>query len=146
MRGNPPRRGLPLLIRLARQEADACRGELARVLAHVTELREALARHDRRAEAEARVVAADAGLRAAYPGWLLRDARHRSELVVRLDAAEREEARRRDALREAFAATKRLELVAAADEADTTRSAARRAQAAAEERAGLRGGFGGAED
>ena len=134
---DPAHRGLPLLIRLARQAADERRGEVARAEALVAEVRAALDRHERRVEAEGRA-AVDPGARAAYPGWIRHAARYRADLATQLERAEREEARRRDALRDAFAATKRLELAAAGAEAETVRCAARRAQAVAEEQAGLR--------
>jgi hypothetical protein len=133
----PTRSGLPLLIRLARQTADERRGQLARAQVLVAELREALAGHERQVEAEGRAAADGPGARAAYPGWVMRAARRRAELAAGLDRAEREEARRREALGEAFAAAKRLELAAGAAEAAAARSAARRAQATAEEQAAL---------
>src|SRR5579871_4799898 len=104
------RRGLPLLVRLAQQDTDERRGDLAEVARASAEATKALSDHDATAAAEANRALADPDALAALASWGPHAARHRGPLSNRAAELDRGESNAREALREAVARTKRLEL------------------------------------
>jgi hypothetical protein len=132
-------RGLPLLIALARTDADERRAELGRIMAVHRAAQDALAAHDRAAAEEARASAASPAARAAYAAWLRTNAARRLGLEEQRRAFDRTEHAAYEALRDSVAALKRLETAARTAATAARREGARRAAARADELQVLRG-------
>ncbi|WBV45529.1 hypothetical protein [Pseudoroseomonas cervicalis] len=125
--------GLPLLIRLARQQADARRIALAAAeRAHLAE-RARLDAHDAATAQETERARGDATEMALWSAWIARAARQRGQLLAGLRRAAQAEAAERDGLREDFAQLKRLEIALRQKQDAARRAGARRAERLAEE-------------
>ncbi|EFH13721.1 hypothetical protein [Teichococcus cervicalis] len=125
--------GLPLLIRLARQQADARRTALA---AAETARLEELARlraHDSATARETDRARGDAAEMALWSAWISRAGRQRGQLLALLRQAEQVEEAEREALREDFAQLKRLEIALRQKQEAARHAALRRAEQQAEE-------------
>jgi hypothetical protein len=131
-------RRVDLLIRLAQQSTDERRFELGSIGRAQGEATAALAAHDQRLTAEAAAAETHADGLAAFGQWVPHAARARTSLEDRSAELGRAESRARDALREAFASTRRLELVRDAVLRQDRRAGLRRADAQADERASIR--------
>jgi hypothetical protein len=128
-------RGLPLLIKLARQGTDERRAELARIGAAVQEADAGLTTQQQRADQEAGFAAMRPDALAAYAAWARQDAQRRRVLEARRAQLARTEDAARDALREAFSKVKRLESALAIATEQARRDNARRAEKRTEETA-----------
>ena len=127
--------GLPLLIRLARQRADARRVALATAERERLAVLDQIAAQEAGMARETGLARGDAGALAAWAAWMRVAGRRRQELDVALrQAAEREEGLRA-ALREDFAEARRLEIALETRQAAAARDAARKAERMAEEMA-----------
>lgn len=125
--------GLPLLIRLARQQADSRRVAVA--AAERARLEEAarLAAHDTATARETEGARGDAEGMALWSAWFRRAGRQRGRLLAGLHQAAQAEEAERDALREDFAHLKRLEIALDQKQEAARRAALRRAEQQAEE-------------
>ena len=128
------RRGIPLLVRLAQQSADERRGDLGQIARASSDAAAALNQHDATAASEADRALADPDARASLEGWTLHAARGRAQLRQRATELDRSELAAREALREAIARTKQLELALNTIQAEHRRAAARRVDQQADER------------
>lgn len=126
-------RGLPILIRLARQRADSHRTALAAAERQTVLATEALATHDALIAAETAHARGEASEMGAWSDWLRQSQRRRRALVQATVRLQMEEEAIRATLREAFAEIKRLEI--AADQAAQAAhlQAARKAERVAED-------------
>jgi hypothetical protein len=126
-------RGLPILIRLARQRADSHRTALAEAECQTGLAAEVLAAHDALATAEAARASGKATQLAAWTDWARQSQRRRRGLVQALGQLRVDEDALRATLREAFAETKRLEIAADSAAQAARLQAARKAERAAED-------------
>ena len=126
-------RGLPILIRLARQRADSHRTALAEAERNAGQAAEALAAHDALAATEAAHARGDAADMAAWTDWARQAQRRRRGLAQVLAQCRADEEVVRATLREAFAETKRLEIAADSAARAARLEAARRVERAAED-------------
>jgi flagellar protein FliJ len=126
-------RGLPLLIKLARTDADQRRCELGRIAAARADARMALAAHDEATARETETAGAALEMRAAYGTWLRVAGRRRAELAEREAQMARTEEAARAALREAVIEMKKFEVVQRNVVAEADRDAARKEAARADE-------------
>lgn len=131
-------RRVDLLIRLAQQTTDECRLDLGGIGRAQNEVEAQLAAHDRRLIAESALAASHAEELATFGTWASHAARTRTVLQDRSAELDRAEDNAREALREAFAATKRLELARDATLRQDRRTGARRADFRADEQASIR--------
>jgi hypothetical protein len=126
-------RSLPLLVRLARQSADERRGDLGQIARATADASAALDDHDATAANEASRALADPDALAALVNWTPRAARNSARLRHRVTELERSKTAAREALREAVAGTRRLELAMESIQTANRRSALRRANQLADE-------------
>jgi flagellar export protein FliJ len=131
-------RGLPLLIKLARNGADERRCELGRIMSAHAQAQAALSAHDDFAAHEARVAASGVEARAAYADWLTTARRRRATLAERQAELGRTEDAARTALREAVAEMKKLDAVQRDLAAAERREALRREAVRADELQAMR--------
>lgn len=131
-------RRVDLLIRLAQQSTDEHRLELGRIGQAQDQVTAELVAHDDRVKAEAMVAATHVDGLAAFGQWAPHAARARGPLEDRRAELDRAEATTREALREAFAATKRLELARDAALRQDRRFGMRRADFRADELVSIR--------
>lgn len=131
-------RRVNLLIRLAQQTTDERRLELGRIGQARDEVTAELTAHDERLTAEATVAATHADELPAFGQWAPHAARTRGSLEDRRAELDRAEATAREALREAFAATRRLELAREAALRQDRRCVMRRVDGQADELASIR--------
>jgi hypothetical protein len=127
-------RGLPLLVRLAQQGADERQGDLSQIARASADASAALEHHDVASAEEANRALADPAALAALVTWTPHAARGRATLQQRAAELDRSELAAREALREAIARTKRLELALEAIQVANRRTAMRRADQQADER------------
>lgn len=126
-------RGLPILIRLARQRADARRIALAEAERQTGLAIGALAAHDARDASEAALARREATQMAAWAGWARQSQRRRAGLERAVEQLRADEEAVRAELREAFAETKRLEIAAETAARAMRLQEARKAERAAED-------------
>lgn len=129
---------LALLIRLSRRDLDERRAELARSEQAVAQAERHLSSHDGQVMQEAALARESIDGMAAFGPWARRAAGQRHGLVNRIAEAQALEAAAREAMREAFAALKRLELADEAARRTAKRDAARRDERRAEEQVTLK--------
>jgi len=129
---------LPLLIRLARQRADARRVALAEAGRRRLAAAESLATEAQAEAAESERLSGDAEGMAWWPAWSRAAAGRRRRLAAHLSTLAVEEDGIRAALAEDFAEMKRLEIAWEARQRAAAQAAARKAERAAEEAALLR--------
>jgi hypothetical protein len=127
-------RGVPTLIRLARQEVDERRSDLVRIAAARASAAEALDTHDAEAAREAAVSMTSALELAAFSAWARQATRARARLQQRFAELGRSEATARESLRDAIAQMKRLDIVLESAEAARREIATQRAGMRADER------------
>ena len=128
------RRGLPLLVRLAQQDTDERRGDLTQIALASAEASKALDQHDTTTANEAERALTDPDALAALATWAPHASRNRNPLLRRAAELDRSESTAREALRDAVARTKRLELALDAIRAEHRRATARQAEQQADER------------
>jgi hypothetical protein len=131
-------RSVDLLIRLAQRTTDERQLDLGSVGRAHDEAEAKLAAHDRNLAAESGVAASHVDGLAAFGDWVPHAARSRATLQHRSAELDRAETAARDALREAYAATKRLELARDATLRQARRTWTRRADLRADEQATIR--------
>jgi hypothetical protein len=127
---------IELLIQLAQRTTDERSSDLGTIGRACAEADAALAAHEHGMAAEGSIADGDLEALAAFGQWAVHAARNGARLQDRRAELGRTEATAREALREAFAQTKRLELAREAELADAQRSWLRAAdtQAAEQER------------
>jgi hypothetical protein len=126
-------KGLPILIRLARREADSHRTALAEA-ERQTGLAEAhLAEHDSQVAAEAALARGQPEEMAAWAGWARASQRRRHGLAHAVTLLRGQEDAAREALRKAFTETKRLEIAQDLAAGAARTLAAKQAERAAED-------------
>jgi hypothetical protein len=132
-------RGLPLLIELARRNTDERRSDLGEAAQAKASADNALKSLEDGLAREAMAAANDPGVLAISTGWGGHAVRRQAMMQARINELARNEVAARDALNEAFIAMKRLEI--AQDQAATVNrlNAARRADAAADDRQAAKG-------
>jgi len=116
------------LVKLARRGVDERRAELSRIEQALAEAAQLVAGHDARAAAEMEAARQDLAAMTAYPAWSAQAMRQREQLELRCQQLETAGEAAREALREAFAELKRLELAQQAAERDARRAALCRAE------------------
>ncbi|WP_237182525.1 hypothetical protein [Roseomonas marmotae] len=126
-------KGLPILIRLARQRADDRRTALAEAGRQVAATEEALAAQDQAFTQETEQARGRAEEMALWSAWSPMASGRRRQMLHAASLLRTQEDTLRAALREDFAEIKRLELARDAAALATRRQAARRAEVAAEE-------------
>lgn len=140
-----PASPLPLLIRRARLVVDERRSDLAGVAEQEAVAEALLAAHDeRRRTEEAGLLAGPPEMRAGYAAWARLHARERLRKVDLHGKLVRTREAAQDALIEACAEMKRLELAEQARQEAERRAAAKRAEAKAEEAETIKRSAGGA--
>lgn len=127
------RKGLPLLLRLAQQETDEKQGDLSQVARASAEAAKALETHDAAAADEAQRALCEPDALMAMATWLPHAARNRAPLQHRATELDRRQDTAREALREAIARRKRLELALEGIQAEHQRQSARRVEQQADE-------------
>ena len=127
-------KGLPLLLRLAQQETDEKQGDLGHAARSSAEAAKALEVHDAEAANEAHRALSEPDALIAMATWLPHAARSRAPLQRRATELDRREDTAREALREAIARRKRLELALEAIQVEHQRQTTRRAEQQADER------------
>jgi predicted nucleic acid-binding Zn-ribbon protein len=127
-------RGLPLLVRLAQQGADERQGDLSQIARASADASAPLDQHDASAAEEANRALSDPAALAALVSWTPHAARGRATLQQRAAELDRSELAAREALRDAIARTRRLELALEAIQVANRRTAMRRADQQADER------------
>lgn len=126
-------RGLPILIRLARQRADERRAILAEAERQTLLAAEMLAGHEAHLRREAERARGQAEEMARWSDWSRVAAGRQRQLQRAVATLQAQEEQIRDALREDFAEIKRLEIARDAAAEAARRHAARRAERAAED-------------
>jgi hypothetical protein len=126
-------RGLAVLTKLARREADERQGELGRASRATADAEAALLSHSQAIANELGLVANDPTAAAAAGAWVHHARRMRDTLEAQRAEAARQEDTARDALRSAFADFKRLDIANDEAERQSRVVATRRASLRAEE-------------
>lgn len=126
-------RGLPILIRLARQRADERRAILAEAERQTLLAAEMLAGHEAHLRQETEWARGQAGEMASWSEWSRVAARRQRQLQQAMAVLQAQEEQIRDALREDFAEIKRLEIARDTAAEAVRRQAARHAERAAED-------------
>ncbi len=124
---------IELLIQLAQRTTDERSSDLGTIGRACAEADAALAAHENGVAAEGNLADHDLDALAAFGRWAVHAARNGATLQHRRAELDRTEANARDALREAFAQTKRLELARAAELRGAQRSWLRQADIRADE-------------
>ncbi|MFC3126142.1 hypothetical protein ACFOD4_13825 [Pseudoroseomonas globiformis] len=124
---------LPLLIRLARRQADARRVALSEAELAVREAGQRLATHEALTAAETARASGNASEMAAWVHWSRRSARETRQLDHAYAVLAAREAEIRAALTEDFAETKRLEIALEARRREAAKHAARKTEKLAED-------------